>query len=622
MVDNNDPLPPIPDPFYPPPEWAKLPEKEWLLIEIKGGVEMERYPLHRRPSWLIGRAADQVHIALGHESISRFHARIAFDSNGVPWLRDCQSSHGVTVNKKRLPPAATGTVESNSTKPGCRGVTLFPGDVISFGASTRIYCIEGPPEYQRGSIRVPKAVVPQNPLPVVTLEEEAKDNTANESEEKEDLGVSWGITMEESANYNENNDEESHDVILKRQAALEDGANIPDKHRKAWEKIVALKYKLKNVLTESERIERKGELTTGQEHQLQRNQQRSQELQEKITERERDLYEKLYPEERGSNTKKRRRKNDMLGGDDEDVDDFFDRTKDDQSSSNIAGDGETEASLLEKWNTLQTKRRLLTAAWERASQKVVGLQQRLERLQAAGDDDVFFAQNDLTLAKEQAQKIEKDQEAIVKELEETKRLLKIVNPKLMLREESESVDSSAAMAPLPGRKIVDETTDASSVMPPPSFRPETEVSPLTKEISTAPGNNDDGGFMMPPPKRIKAAGPIPSLPEKAATIDEEKVQSKTPVTTNSNNVSKPVKGPTRPPTAITGGTLAALAAATASGVRTKHSHQANESGSYVKNQQEKQATTIDLQTDIWQAPKDQDGSGMTEKQKAKFAGRY
>ena len=539
---DNSPLPDIQDPFYPPPAWAVLPkpQQEWTLIEIKGGVEMERFPLHRRPSWLIGRAADQVHIALGHESISRCHARIAFDATGVPWLRDCNSSHGVCVNKKRLPPAARGTVESNSTQPGSRGVTLYPGDVLQFGASTRIYCVEGPAEYQRGSIRIAPAKLKQPVLVKATIPEtpqEEKDDRQQQPPE-EDAGVSWGISMDEAADHQEEEDDEG--VILKRQQALEDGANIPDKHRKAWEKIVALKYKLKNVVTESERIQAKGSgadssLTTGQEHQLQKNQQRTQELQEKITERERELYEKLYPEESGSQKKKRRRKHHTTEDDDDDVDDFFDRTKDNTATAD-GGDGETEASLLAKWNSLQSKRRATKVASERARQKIASQQQRLERLQAAGDDEAFFAQNDLDLVSEQSRKLERDQSAIDKELAETQRLLKIVNPKLVLEENSNDTNassSSSSMAPPAGRKILsaesstdDTNTNASVVMPPPSFRPSpgeavTDESAKSSASSLA-GAADGNGFMMPPPKRMRSVGPAAPPPLDATGTDSTK----------------------------------------------------------------------------------------------------
>ena len=139
---------------YQEPTWAVKPSHEWTLTEIKGGVEVAQYALHLRATTLLGRAIDLVQVPLHHESISRRHARIAFDVQGIPWLKDLESAHGVTVNKRRLPPEASrGKIEVDDTKKGGRGVMLFPGDTIRFGASTRLYVLEGPPEFERGALQ-------------------------------------------------------------------------------------------------------------------------------------------------------------------------------------------------------------------------------------------------------------------------------------------------------------------------------------------------------------------------------------------------------------------------------------------------------------------------------------
>ena len=49
-----------------------------------------------------------------HGSISRYHARVAFDGDGTPWLRDYGSAHGTYLNKRRLPPVCSGREESAS----------------------------------------------------------------------------------------------------------------------------------------------------------------------------------------------------------------------------------------------------------------------------------------------------------------------------------------------------------------------------------------------------------------------------------------------------------------------------------------------------------------------------
>ncbi|CAB9518302.1 Solute carrier family 4 (Anion exchanger), member 1, adaptor protein [Seminavis robusta] len=628
------PLAPLEDQFYPDPEWARLPQDQtWKVIEIKNGVEIAQTVLSQRPSWLFGRAADQVHIPLNHESISRCHARIAFDSSGTPWLRDCASSHGTKVNKKRLPPMACGSKAepADSTQKGSRGVVLYPGDVIVFGASTRIYCLEGPPEFQRGNKRMEllnQQYLEKGKQQQLAASTENKDNGTSNSnpaeqdkeEKEEDSGVSWGISMAEASDYAaEQDDGDEEDEAMARQRALENFGNIPEKHLKAWEKICALKYKLNNVTTESQRIRVKGDLTTGQEHQLQKNDKRQIELHQQILDREKELYQKLFPDKVNKNDSSKKRKEYYQAEDD--VDDFFDRTKDQelakqqQQNSNQA---ETEDSLLKKWNTLQEQWQQKNTLLQRSKdQKVAPLQQRYDRLIAAGDDgEAFFVQNDLSIAKEQVDKLQKQVQQIDEQLTEAKALLKIVNPKLVLKEDARiQQQQHKDMAPPP------TMASSNSMMPPPPMSKQPEQSSST-----------EGGFMMPPPKRKRTAGPSPSAPDGSS---DDQISEDTGVkpkvrngpaarpggtlaaimASNDNGErKKKTKGPAGPPPQ--GSTLAAI-----TGGNTRSQFAKPKSNSDATATQKQASTTIDLKKDEWRAPADQDGSGRT-KLNAKFAGRY
>lgn len=114
---------------YSPPKWMKPPQgnNHWRLDEIKSGVIVNSYnikvplvifgrtpppPLppirmdHRTdttstipPGTSVEEETQQENkgyltILTVHESCSRLHARIAFDSNGIPWLRDLGSGNG------------------------------------------------------------------------------------------------------------------------------------------------------------------------------------------------------------------------------------------------------------------------------------------------------------------------------------------------------------------------------------------------------------------------------------------------------------------------------------------------------------------------------------------------
>lgn len=224
---------------YQEPPWARTPpaEHRWSLTEIKGGVQVAEHALNIGSCIILGRAADQVQIPLNHDSCSRQHARIAFDESGIPWLRDLQSTHGTVVNKKKLPRQAIGRHESDSTKAGSRGVIIYPGDILQFGASTRLFCLEGPSEYGRESMKKSKPVLREN-VP-------APNEQIRPSDAPADL--------------------DSRDVAEDKSLANIREEDIPDKHRKEWERLKALQYKLENISSESNRIRQKGELTEGEE---------------------------------------------------------------------------------------------------------------------------------------------------------------------------------------------------------------------------------------------------------------------------------------------------------------------------------------------------------------------
>eukprot|EP00571_Detonula_confervacea_P001163 CAMPEP_0172315162 /NCGR_PEP_ID=MMETSP1058-20130122/24288_1 /TAXON_ID=83371 /ORGANISM="Detonula confervacea, Strain CCMP 353" /LENGTH=170 /DNA_ID=CAMNT_0013029185 /DNA_START=38 /DNA_END=546 /DNA_ORIENTATION=+ len=156
----------------PLPSWSHPPQHAWQLDEIKHGNIITTHSLndviqpHSSTNKCgccitFGRIADDpslVDVVTAHESCSRVHARIAFDNNGTPWLRDLGSGNGTFVNERRLPPEACGKEDAgsntNSNRKGSRGVVLYPGDAMRFGASTRIYMLEGPEEFERGAIKL------------------------------------------------------------------------------------------------------------------------------------------------------------------------------------------------------------------------------------------------------------------------------------------------------------------------------------------------------------------------------------------------------------------------------------------------------------------------------------
>ena len=217
---------------YPPPPLSQTPCHHWQIVEIKAGQEVDTHVLQTSVI-TFGRAADVVTIPLCHESCSRLHARIAFDASGRPWLRDLASTHGVTVNKRRLPPEANSKVEPvDCAKKGSRGVMLFPGDLIQFGASSRMYVVEGPAEMERGVLEIKQKLESihqhQAPVPSRPSEDPSKDSPEE-------------VTQDDPA------------IAL----AKLDPSQLSDGLRKQYESIQTKKSKLEHIETESERIQSK-----------------------------------------------------------------------------------------------------------------------------------------------------------------------------------------------------------------------------------------------------------------------------------------------------------------------------------------------------------------------------
>jgi hypothetical protein len=597
------------------------------LTEIKGGVEVATHALHERATTLLGRAVDLVHIPLHHESISRRHARIAFDVQGIPWLRDLQSAHGVTVNKRRLPPEArVGKTEAvvDDALPGARGVMLFPGDVIQFGASTRMYAVDGPADFERGALQ---AKMQQQKLQRRRQHQQQTPQEASPTPGGLEEGASsWGISMSDDENDGDNEEASTKDGAVNKTLPMD--LQVPEKHRKSFEKLNNMKYKLSNLETEDSRIRRKGELTEGQEKQLQRNAEGEEALKKSISDLEETLFDKLYPDKA---TKPTRTKKHSTSVDDpswEEEDDFFDRTKGNTNTRpSEDAEAESEASLISKWKRFfqeQSTRREKYLL--QAENRVSALQEKLSDLQANRDEDAFFVQNDLQLATESKTKIENEIRTVDASMDEVEKLLRIVNSKL----EWDRATGYIGQGPPPPAPPSGDSSATSNAMPPPPLPmqktqvprmqapalPDQRKGHPASEIMPPPsaplGTSNDASktFEMPAPKRQRVIGPSVTLPSAPSSSSSSSISPgpaavPEPGRQKQHQHKRPV------------GTLSFLNALSASDPK-KNEITAVQSASKTIA-----ASKIpsNPKEDVWQAPKDQDGSGRT-KLNDKFAGRY
>ena len=569
---------------YQEPSWAQAPGHAWALVEIKNGTEIARHVLSKS-CVLLGRAADMVDIVLYHESCSRRHARVAFDSRGVPWLRDLGSAHGVTVNKKPLPAPAIGKVESVSTKTGSRGVVLFPGDVMQFGASTRLFCVQGLPQFERGAIKA------------LQQQQQATQAEGNHTFHQREI-----------------DDEPEQPKTL-------DENSIPPQHYKAWEGLKARRYKLQNLQTENERIEVKGELTEGQERQLERNRQRMASLQEEIDEMEQELLNKIYPGAKGTPK--------SLFNAATDEDDVDDRTSGNRRLQ--TNEAETEESLVAKWKQDHQEYMRHGASMTKAEGRLYVLE---EKVKAAGDEEErFFLQNDVDLARDVYKKAKQHQDEIMSDVKETEQLLQIVNSKIGTDLETGSIGTEV-MAParfskeMPPPSFSSLPPAASKSMPPPSFAKEVMLPPPASKSMPPPSFAKEAmpppvapikPKPMPPPSLSKypSNAMLPPPPKRQSTSDAAEItNANTDVAQNELKAKRPrIVGPAMPPPAARRkvpaptGTLAFLSATE------------NQSKAVQEKKAKPSDSGFDAKKDEWRAPVGQDGSGRT-KLNEKFSGRY
>jgi pSer/pThr/pTyr-binding forkhead associated (FHA) protein len=628
------------------PPWAHPPPQDqrddgadrrvprWRLVEIKDGVQVAEHDLHKSSTTILGRAEGAVDVLLLHGSVSRFHARIAFDANGTAWLRDYNSAHGTYVNKKRVPAEACGKEESNSSAKGSRGVIIRPGDVVQLGASTRLLLLEGPSPEQVKKVVALDARRRQPQLPEKIQQSATKEMDNHVGSDFED----------------ETETDRSPEDVL---SLTED--EIPPAHRKLFEKIRALHQKIENMTTEVERIQRKGDvgLSAGQEKQIQRNEERIAQLQAELETRSDELWQHLRSQSQSSEPSKNRRRTSAGAEQGNDEDEVEDRTAD-QNTSVVEFDteGETEASLLRKYDVLVGRSRQVDADLVEWEQRVQAGKERIERLNEQGNvEDAFYATNDLDLAIERLQKVKRDNDSVSAALKDVRRMLKAVKPSWNDDEKEENVgDDSIAnsdrnvMLPPPPPPLASARSDSKQECTSPPFRTSSQMESssefvvpmppaVARSTSSATETNQQLPHLPPPDlspscKRRRVLGP--SLPSHGPlNHDAENGIVSSSLDEGSHERTRTTKQPATKPSSNTSRTASSSVVGTLSFL-TSDLHDGSSSGKASRSKSSLKPTTpttsqapssSDPQQDVWQPPKDQDGSGST-KLNAKFAGRY
>ncbi|VVC36302.1 Hypothetical protein CINCED_3A018532 [Cinara cedri] len=214
-------LVPIP---YEEPSWGGKPGDKYFLEELKSGVILSTIQLENRSFHCFGRLSN-CHITMAHPTISRFHAILQYrstfstsDENRGFYLYDLDSTHGTFLNRLRIKPKTY--------------IKVHVGHLISFGGSTRMYLLQGPPGDEE--IESELTVTELKTKRLAELEQRKREldlqrlKMEEEERQKMEQGVDWG--MGEDAVDEEDTKENPFAPKENEQLYLDD----PKKTLKGW----------------------------------------------------------------------------------------------------------------------------------------------------------------------------------------------------------------------------------------------------------------------------------------------------------------------------------------------------------------------------------------------------
>lgn len=312
--------------LYSPPAWAGACAGGYALSleTLRGGVPLgaERSLCgDAQGATLLGRAPG-CDVEAEHPSVSRCHC-VVQQERGTrrAWLWDNGSTHGVTLNRARVPPREF--------------VPLRPGDSFQLGASSRLYILAGPDadgeigaadglgHAVRGAPRGATAQAGAAAAAARAAKVAAAKLKQAEAAAEEMRRAIRGGSEDEAL---ESQSDEENGVVDWRCH----GGSLNERQQRLVEKVRAKELKSANLQSEMERIQAKeaSGLSAGQQAQIHKNEQGLRALADEIEDLDTLINESLSDGKKGAAEAraKRRKKRKQAVEDDED-DLFFDRTE-------------------------------------------------------------------------------------------------------------------------------------------------------------------------------------------------------------------------------------------------------------------------------------------------------
>eukprot|EP01136_Pigoraptor_vietnamica_P044247 Opistho-1_new@20750 len=157
---------PAPGLNYAEPPWSGVPRHPFAFEVVKGGAIVERVDLSRKPFFTVGRLPT-CDMPMDHPSVSRFHAVVQHRPEaGAVYVYDLGSTHGTVMNKAPLKPRTF--------------YRLRVGQMVRFGASTRLYVLQGPEDDEAEAAEA-------------AAREAAHQRTTKEEASDDGGGIDWGF---------------------------------------------------------------------------------------------------------------------------------------------------------------------------------------------------------------------------------------------------------------------------------------------------------------------------------------------------------------------------------------------------------------------------------------------
>ena len=277
---------------YMAPSWAADAAPEGYSLEIlKEGKIIEKILLNSKTHYILGRMGGSVDILMEHVSISRQHCCLQFRDDDVLMVLDLGSAQGSFLNKTKL------------AKDIYHRVNV--GDILRFGASTRLYIVNGPAEkmpseYDSVNMKLYREKLIQNTAKIEAKKlevantgaswgfgEDAENPPSDEEEETEELPD----YVKNDSNYDRKHGKKYSSGLFEESLSDSNhhGKPINEKDAAIMEKIRVKERKIQNMQEEIRRIYLKESsqpdgLTEGQGAAVSRNDKRIEELKESIQE--------------------------------------------------------------------------------------------------------------------------------------------------------------------------------------------------------------------------------------------------------------------------------------------------------------------------------------------------